>query len=425
MPLLRVLFVSNLYPPNSVGGYERLCCEVATEFAVRGHAVTVLTSVYGQTVSRHSGQIVHQALRLLTGKTVYDSFTGTRQLHDAINTANITAMSHVVAMANPDVIFCWNLYGLDRSFLDAMAATGVRLVVMLTDNWLLGMYNPGFLADYFRDHVFNTAQVSKPVAGPVTARTRFPFSAIFGAEFMREFYADGGLSFDRPAVIYNGVRQAAHPEDAFRDRIRLVQDGQVKLLFAGRIVDVKGVHTAVEALPMINDRLGSSRRCVLTIVGDVQASDYLDRLRAMAQRLGVSAQVEFQPPVDAAELFGLFQEHDIYLFPSIYEPFALTLILAMAAGIPTAATRVGGNTEIIRDGSSGLLFEKNDPAGLAQAVTSLANDPRLRVRIAQEGRDSASYFTFTRMVDEMERFLLDGQRMGGRHAAGVKEHARG
>ena len=425
---MNILFISNLYPPNTVGGYERLCCEVATEFAARGHAVTVLTSVHGQTVSRHPGQIVHQALRLLTGKTIYDGFAGTRQRYEAINVANINALRHVVGLANPDVIFCWNLHGLDRSFLDAMAGTGMRLVVMLTDNWLLGMYNPAYLAEYFRDHVFNTAPGSRPATAPPAAQNHFPFSAIFGAGFMRQFYAEGGLSFERPTVVYNGVRQAAQPATAFRDRSRLIQEGRLKLLFAGRIVDVKGVHTAVEALPAINRHLGSSRRCTLTIVGDVQASDYLKTLQGTAQRLGVANQVRFQPPVAAEALFGLFQEHDIYLFPSIYEPFALTLILAMAAGIPTVASRVGGNTEIIRDGSSGLLFEKNDAAGLAQAVAALADDPRLRVQISEEGRDSASWFTFARMVDEMESFLLDMPRAGGRRArpaSGVMEHARG
>ena len=69
----------------------------------------------------------------------------------------------------------------------------------------------------------------------------------------------------------------------------------------------------------------------------------------------------FGPPYPDS-LPELFEEHDIYVFPSLYEPFSLTLIHALACGIPTAASRVGGNVEIVRDGVSGVLFKKGDPA---------------------------------------------------------------
>ena len=64
---MRVLFVSNLYPPNVVGGYERLCFEVASAFAARGHEVAVLTSGHGGGVAEYPGQTIRQALRLLAG----------------------------------------------------------------------------------------------------------------------------------------------------------------------------------------------------------------------------------------------------------------------------------------------------------------------------------------------------------------------
>ena len=73
---MRVLFVSNLYPPNVVGGYEELCHEVASRFAARGHEVAVLTSCYGGRTQPIPGQVVHQSLRLIVGRTIYDGFDG-------------------------------------------------------------------------------------------------------------------------------------------------------------------------------------------------------------------------------------------------------------------------------------------------------------------------------------------------------------
>jgi glycosyltransferase involved in cell wall biosynthesis len=64
--------------------------------------------------------------------------------------------------------------------------------------------------------------------------------------------------------------------------------------------------------------------------------------------------------------------------------------------------------EIVRDGESGVLFEKGDPADLARAVLRFARDPALRVKVSAGGRAEASRFTFEAMVDGMEAFLREG-----------------
>jgi len=103
----------------------------------------------------------------------------------------------------------------------------------------------------------------------------------------------------------------------------------------------------------------------------------------------------------------LFQAHDIYLFPSLYEPFSLTLILALAAGIPTVASRVGGNVEIVHEDESGLLFDRGDAEGLARAVARLGADPSLRERLAVGGRRVSARFTFSRMIEGMDHFITN------------------
>jgi glycogen synthase len=106
----------------------------------------------------------------------------------------------------------------------------------------------------------------------------------------------------------------------------------------------------------------------------------------------------------------LFNGHDIYLFPSLYEPFSLTLIHALSFGIPTIASDIGGNVEIVRDRESGLLFKKGDSADLAAVVRFLATDGALRARLADGGRCSAARFTFEQMIAAMEDFLAQQKR---------------
>jgi glycogen(starch) synthase len=404
---MKILFVSNLYPPNAVGGYERLCAAVAAAFVTRGHDVTVLTSCYGASVSRHAGQVVHQAMRLLIDDSIYADFVGTEAQRAATNRANVAAAKRVIDETRPEAIYCWNLYRLDRSLLDALAASSLPLLVMLTDNWLLNAQNPGFIAQYFREQVFAPHNEASVLTQPPPERHVMPFGAIFGAAYMRELYRLGGITFRRDAVVHNGVHQELPDQARFQNRTTTVHPGELNLLFAGRIVDIKGVHTAIEAMPALQNLCGPQLRVRLTIVGDVQDQAYLKRLSGTVTRCGCTEVVTFLPQVAESALFELFQAHDIYLFPSLYEPFSLTLILAMAAGIPTAASRVGGNVEIVHENESGLLFERGDSEGLARAVARLGADPALRERLSAGGRKMSAKFTFSHMVERMDCFITE------------------
>jgi glycosyltransferase involved in cell wall biosynthesis len=413
---MRVLVLSNLYPPNVIGGYERLCFEVSSALAARGHDITVLTSRYGGKVADYPGQHVLRELDLLTGSDIYTPFAGTPADRERINTANLAALRQAIDKARPDVVFAWNLFFLDASLLCALKTGPMRTVVMLTDNWLLVMRNPVFVADFFRNVVHGSAPfVPPPPLGVLRraghavrrllGRTPPGLEAVFGSAFVRDLYAAGGSVFPRHRVIHNGVRQGAYALASAPDRARLVQPGTLRLLFAGRLVDLKGAHTAVAAMPLLDPAQLGVERVVLTLLGNAQDAAYMRQLDAAIQDSRRRESIVLEPAVPEEELPSLFGRHDIYLFPSLYEPFSLTLIHALASGIPTVASRAGGNVEIVRDGEGGLLFDKGDPAGLAACVRRLALDGGLRARLAVGGRRAAGRFTFDRMVDEMTAFL--------------------
>lgn len=405
--MMKILFVSNLYPPSAFGGYERLCADVAALFVTRGHDVSILTSCFGSKISRFKGQRIHQALRLLVGENIYDRFSGPDYWRTSINQSNIGVSKRVLGLACPDVVFCWNLYGLDQGFLDALAETGVPIVLMLTDNWLLGMKEPVFLAEYFRTEVFGSVVLSKTKQPKDALRAMHLFSesAIFGSNFTQELYHKAGLRFKNEIVIHNGVRPFLNTSLNYRDRNELIEPNEFSILFAGRLVDLKGAHTAIEAIRILNKSKKMPIKYRLTIVGDGTDVKYLDSLRRLTARLDCAEFIIFREPVAESELFELFQAYDAYVFPSLYEPFALMLIIAMNAGIPTVASRVGGNVEIIEDGKTGLLFERGDSEDLADSLSKMAIDGPLRSRLSDQGRVISNRFGFTRMVDEMETFV--------------------
>ena len=418
---MRILILSNLYPPNVVGGYERLCFEVTNGLAAAGHDMVVLTSRYGGQVENYAGQRILREWDLLTGPDIYTPFPGTPEDRTAINGRNQETLSRVLAEERPDVVFAWNLFFLDASLLEALHQTGIRTVVMLTDNWLLVMRNPLFVHRFFQDVVFGDQPAPAPPPAPrhgllarlkavwapqaVDAAPQTGLEAVFGSAFMRDYYAAGGARFARTKVIHNGVRQQDYAGALPPDRRSLVCPGTLRLLFAGRLVDLKGAHTAVAALRLLEPAALGVLRVTLTLLGDAQDTAYMAQLATSIEVSGRAANIELLPSVRESALPALFNAYDLYLFPSLYEPFSLTLIHALALGIPTIASAAGGNVEIVREGESGALFRKGDPASLAAAISRLATDGTLRARLAEGGQRVASGFTFERMVSEMAAFL--------------------
>ena len=94
-----------------------------------------------------------------------------------------------------------------------------------------------------------------------------------------------------------------------------------------------------------------------------------------------------------------YQLMDAFLFPSRTEALGTALLEAMATGLPVVATRVGGISELIREGQEGFLRQVNDFAGLTGAVLRLADDEDIRARMGQAARRRAEQYTQERMVD--------------------------
>ncbi|GBQ19215.1 glycosyltransferase family 4 protein [Gluconacetobacter sacchari] len=400
---MKLLFISNLFPPNQIGGYEVLCARVAGAMAQRGHEVRVLTSCYGGRISDHEGMRVAQGLRLLCGDTIYQSFAKGELRRQVISDDNAIVTRELVERLRPDVVFAWNLYGLHKDYFHMIERLGVPAVCMLTDNWLAEMMAPAFIGTYFERHIYG----DRPGGGLVPAETihKMEVAAIFGARSMQALHEAAGLGFRDATVIHNGVDLTDVLARTRKPR-RELGEGPVRLLFAGRLVRLKGVHTAIEALGELDRRSGADRRSFsLTIVGDDTDAVYLAHLMSLVARLGLAEKVTFLPPVAEADLGDLFDRHDLYLFPSLYEPFSLTLIHAMATGIPTIASAVGGNVEIVEDRRTGLIFAPGNATDLAAMIAFLAEDGELRERISQAARDAAAQFTTTRMVEQMEAYL--------------------
>ncbi len=195
-----------------------------------------------------------------------------------------------------------------------------------------------------------------------------------------------------------------------------VPNARPLLLFIGQLTPRKGYDLIVRALPRVLQQYPATR---LQIVSGLNPADRA-AMETMARDLGVVEHVDFLGRVDDARLVNLYRSADLYVTPTRYEGFGLTLLEAMAVGCPIVATDIPVVDEIIRHGENGYLVPYDDPAGLAAGIVHLLDDPALRLRLVAGGeRTLREQFDEELLVARIEQVfgeLVDDARArrGGR-----------
>jgi glycosyltransferase involved in cell wall biosynthesis len=153
------------------------------------------------------------------------------------------------------------------------------------------------------------------------------------------------------------------------------------ILFLGLVGERKGVFDLLEALALAR----AEHDDLELIVGGAGA---IERARVEARRLGVADSVEFLGWVGPQEREALFRRADIFALPSRNEGLPMSVLEAMARGLPVIATPVGGVPELIDDGVNGILVPPGDAQALARAIARLASDPAARAALGAAARQT-------------------------------------
>ena len=219
-------------------------------------------------------------------------------------------------------------------------------------------------------------------------------SVVAVSEFTKKTYIDElGTDDGKIKVIYNGIETKDTAELATKKSI----EGN-RLLYIGRLVDVKGVDVLIRAMSILDDR---GIEVELDVLGDGEARKYLEEL---AGQFGLSEQVFFHGVVLDKQVY--FDRDGIFVYPSVCkEAFGISVIEAMSQGLVCVASRVGGIPEIITEDNHGILFEAGDPELLADAIEKAQK----RCSSYEEYRDAivsrASEFSIEKSVSELEALI--------------------
>ena len=408
---MRLLFLSNLYPPFDRGGFEQLCQEVTVDLRRRGHTVWVLTSLYGtQSPTRNTHDGVIRRIHLQADVYHYrlaDFFLR----RPSQGRANAQALRSAMDQLSPDLVVVWGMWNLSRN------------LPYWAEQWI-----PGQVGYYIADiwpievdiHEQYWRQPAKRLPGKLIKRLLQPLAlsqlrregypptlrfqhALCCSQYIRDKLVHAGKLPGSTGVLYHGIE----PDTFFRDLSDLpeTQEGPLRLLYFGRLVSFKGVHTAIEAMGLLRQR-GLGDRVELTVMGSGHP-DYEAHLQELAAQFEVGNRVQFTGRVPWNELLSRLRCSDVMLFTSVGpEAMARTVLEAMAAGLLVIGTQAGGQREMLFDGENALVFQAGDAASLADCITRVLDEPSLRYRLARAGQQLVlERFTRKRMVDDMEKWL--------------------
>lgn len=410
---MRILFISNYYPPYELGGYEQLCQEVVRNLADRAHNMSVLTSRYGtrRGISQ-DGENITRALYLQGHVDYYhptDFFLNLPRREQS----NLRELRQKLDRFEPDAIMIWGMWNLSQN------------LAYWAERWL-----PGRVAYYISsywpiDKDPHTAYWTLSTRRPVMEMVKRPLRTLALAQLKKQGYPPR-LEFQHAACCSKYVRDVLVAAAKLPARSQVIPCGidpepfvkhcnvhevyyparPLRLLYFGRLIHDKGVHTAIEAVSLLKKK-GLANKIELTILGSGHP-DYEAKLLAMVNELDTREQIRFIPQVSRQEIPEWLARFDVYLFTSLWaEPLARSVMEAMASGLLVIGTEVGGQVEMLTDNQNALTFPAGDALALAQRIVRVVEDPALMIKLANAGRQLVlEAFTLSRMVDKVENLLL-------------------
>jgi glycosyltransferase involved in cell wall biosynthesis len=389
---VKILMISNRFPPEALGGAERVVSDLATALAARGHCVRVLAAASarpgaddacagGAVVRRFypGGALIPEDHASTPWRLAVQAWAHGLDLYNPLARR---ALARELRAARPDVIHTHNLYGLSAGLWAAAAAAGFAVVHTAHDAWLLSP----------RHNLRGAAPPRDPLAMLYRAlyRRRLRCVDLFcsPSRALLEAHCARGFRPRAARVVPHGVARPRTLRGAVAADVPAL-----RVLFLGRFDRHKGVPVLLDAARRLRD----DARIAFTLAG---AGPLDADVRAAAGEL---PRLRYAGTTDDSGRERLFGESSLVVVPSLCpEGFGLVVAEGVVRGLPAVVTALGGQAEQVRETGAGLTVSPGDAAALANTLRTLAGDPARLATLAARARSAAPRYTLNAMVAAYE-----------------------
>ncbi len=402
---MKILVLSNLYPPDFIGGYEIACSQMVDALRRRGHELWVLTSAPRTPVSDSPG--VLRRFRLVEESNWYEHDLWSNalgaELRDAesrfVSAYNVHVLTTALEEFAPDVVYSCNLIGLG----------GLGLVACLHHLrvpwvWQLGDNVPGILC--------GTSRGTYPALAREFSRQIQGHYIVVSQQLIHQIKSYGVTLSGDVEVIPNWIVGERPPA-----RTSFYRGGTLRIMSAGQVARHKGIDTIIEAAGRLRD--GGHTDFVMDIYGKVYSPHFADAIRVydLAGHVALKG-VRTQP-----EIMSLYGHYDVFAFPTMErEPFGLVPLEAAGRGCVPVITQRCGIAEWLVHGVHCLKAART-PAAFAEVFRAVM-DGRIHLEPIARRAEVAAWrdFQIDAILPRIERKLAAAARQS-RAGAGTADEA--
>lgn len=395
---LKIVFVNSLYAPHGAAGAETTLRLLAGSLRDEGHDCSVVTLTPSPKAS--SGVVDGISVFYLPLANVYWPWGQSRpkalrpmfQFLEADNLVMGRRLSAILKQLRPDVMHAHNLQGFSASAWSAAARLGIPVVQTLHDYYSAcvrsSMWRPG------RGNCTQLCPECRLFSQPRRRLSRLPQAVTCVSRRMFDRLHDAGAFLDagtgrQPVVIIRGNNAVdALPSATSRP------DGPLRLGFLGRLDQSKGLENLIDAVKRMSPEAASLR------IAGSGLKNYVGELHRAAANV---ANIAFIGHVDPAKFFPTI---DLLVVPSVWEePLGRVFHEALAYGVPSLASPLGGLAEAITDGQTGFVLADAGPNALFERLHMLATRGWNRLAMFEACRTAAAAYAPVRIARQYEAVL--------------------
>jgi glycosyltransferase involved in cell wall biosynthesis len=378
---MKIAILVNHFPPKWLAGTEIATYYIAEHLAQHGHEVHVITSLDEglPKASCEKGFHIHRLPR------VRIRFVGVLAFWADI--------IRVLRKIKPDIVHAQSLI----SGMPALLSNRLLKIPYV----IYGRGSDVYLPDWFTKLTAKGILKNASTVIALTEHMKDAMQAIYSRDII---------------VVPNGINlnEVAEKETEGGNPSK-------RVLFVGRLHPVKGTQYLLGAMSIVHREL---REAKLILVGDGEEREHLETL---TDNLGIRECVEFAGRVPHERVKDYMNRAEVFVLPSLSEGFPVTILEAMACGLPVVATRVGGVPDIIKNGTNGYLVDTMNQEQIAEALLNLLQDKQLRKDISENNREGVRRYRWDAVAATLEGVYQKSLRTSEQlpeHAFAAEQPAR-
>lgn len=350
---MKILCISNYYPPFFDGGYEISVKETMDWLATKGHQIYILCGYMGVEKVSYDALKIDEGIPLRILRYIDYINASMRNKHE-VEKFNYSITMQIMEFVKPDLVYFGNIKAISIAPVIAVQKTAIPRVFDIGDDWLKTYLGRGVKNSIKR---WLKAALPWTIGGKIRLDPVIAISQWIGQEMASKYHSKD------VSVIPRGIALPNRNERLLTDKLSFI--------YLGKIQPLKGLDLIIQASRRI---VSQDQNFVVDVYGEADKS-YLQYCQQLIKRLHLGDHFRFKGKIDHP--MQILPRYDVLLMPTVSkEPLGRVIIEAMACSLIVIATNAYGPKEIISHKIDGYLFERGSVSALASAILELYNTDR-------------------------------------------------